>query len=159
MLCTIIIRVQVNLKELLFVSWMYWDEATAGRHSYRVYWSMLADPICLSRITRYGPSLRRQIPYSPFLTDEGVLILHVKTRWLKVTLTWTMYIVIMPLLLIIINRKRGKEVRAGTEKYVLSEWAHSKWVNMTCAEAKQTAVSESAIRGKDPINHIPWYDM
>ena len=32
-----------------------------------------------------------------------------------------MYIVIMPLLLIIINRKRGKEVRAGTEKYVLSE--------------------------------------
>ena len=32
-----------------------------------------------------------------------------------------MYIVIMPLLLIIINRERGTEVRAGTEKYVLSE--------------------------------------
>ena len=30
-------------------------------------------------------------------------------------------IVIMPLLLITINRERGKEVRAGTEKYVLSE--------------------------------------
>ena len=30
---------------------------------------------------------------------------------------------------------------------------------MTCAEAKQAAASESAIRGKDPINHIPWYDM
>ena len=32
-----------------------------------------------------------------------------------------MYIVIMPLLLIIINQERGKELRAGTEKYVLSE--------------------------------------
>ena len=76
-----------------------------------------------NKYTRYGPSLRRQIPYSPFLTDEGVFILHVKTRWLKVTLTCTMYIVIMPLLLITINRERpgGKEVRAGTEKYVLSE--------------------------------------
>ena len=32
-----------------------------------------------------------------------------------------MYIVIMPLLLITISWERGKEVRAGTEKYVLSE--------------------------------------
>ena len=66
-----------------------------------------------------------------------------------------MYLVIMHLLLITINRERGKEVRAGTEKYVLSELI----VNVTCVEAEQAAASESAIRGKDPINHIPWYDM
>ena len=42
-----------------------------------------------------------------------------------------MYIVIMPLLLITISWERGKEVRAGTEKYVLcslgiGDGAHSK---------------------------------
>ena len=76
-----------------------------------------------------------------------------------------MYIVIMPLLLITINRERGKEVRAETEKYVLSESdsmgaeAHHGTVNVTCEETKRAAASESAIRGKDPINHIPWYNM
>ena len=48
-------------------------------------------------------------------------MLNVRTRWLKVILTSTMYIVIMPVLLITINWERGKEVRAGTEKDVLSE--------------------------------------
>ena len=109
--------------------------------------------------TRYGPSLRRQIPYSPFLTDEGVLILNVRTRWLKVILTSTMYIVIMPVLLITINWERGKEVRAGTEKYVLSESEMGLIVNVTCVEGKQAVASESASRGKDSINHLPWYDM
>ena len=70
-----------------------------------------------------------------------------------------MYIVIMPLFLIIINRKRGKEVRAGTEKYVLSELGMGLIVNVTCVEAKQAVASEFAVRGKDSINHIPWYDM
>ena len=70
-----------------------------------------------------------------------------------------MYIVIMPLLLITINWERGKEVRAGTEKYVLSESETGLIVNVTCVEAKPAVASESAIRGKDSINHIPWYDM
>ena len=70
-----------------------------------------------------------------------------------------MYIVIMPLLLIIINRKRGKEVRAGTEKYVLSESEMGLIVNVTCVEAERAAASEYAIRGKVSITHIPWYDM
>ena len=68
-----------------------------------------------------------------------------------------MYIVIMPLLLITISWERGKEVRAGTEKYVLSEMGLI--VNVTCVEAEQAAASESAISGNDSINHIPWYDM
>ena len=70
-----------------------------------------------------------------------------------------MYIVIMPLLLITINLERGKEVRAETEKYILSESEMGLIVNVTCVEAEQAAASESAIRGKDSINHIPWYDM
>ena len=70
-----------------------------------------------------------------------------------------MYIVIMPLLLITINWERGKEVRAGTEKYVLSESEMGLIVSVTCVEAERAAASESAIRGKDSINHIPWYDM
>ena len=70
-----------------------------------------------------------------------------------------MYIVIMPLLLIIINWERGKEVRAWTEKYVLSEVGMVLIVNVTCVEAKRGAASESAIRSKNSINHIPWYDM
>ena len=77
-----------------------------------------------------------------------------------------MYLVIMPLLLITIKQERGKEMRAGTEKYmyVLSEsemgaGAHHGTVNVTCEETKRAAASESAIRGKDSINHIPWYDM
>ena len=70
-----------------------------------------------------------------------------------------MYLVIMPLLITTINRERGKEVRAGTEKYVLSELEMGLVVNVTCVEAKQAVASESAIRGKDSINHIPWYDM
>ena len=32
-------------------------------------------------------------------------------------------------------------------------------VNATCVEDKQAVASESAVRGKDSINHIPWYDM
>ena len=70
-----------------------------------------------------------------------------------------MYIVIMPLLLITINWERGKEVRAGTEKYVLLESEMGLIVNVTCVEAERAAASESAIRGKDSITHIPWYDM
>ena len=72
-----------------------------------------------------------------------------------------MYIVIMPLLLITINRERpgGKEVRAGTEKYVLSESEMGLIVNVTCVEAERAAASEYAIRGKVSITHIPWYDM
>ena len=70
-----------------------------------------------------------------------------------------MYIIIMPLLLITINRERGKEVRAGAEKYVLSELGMGLIVNVTCVEAKQAAASESAIRGKDSITQMPWYDM
>ena len=65
----------------------------------------------------------------------------------------------MLLLLIIINRERGKEVRAGTEKYVLSASEMGLIVNVTCVEAKRAGASESAIRGKDSINHITWYDM
>ena len=57
------------------------------------------------------------------------------------------------------NWERGKEVRARTEKYILSESEMGLIVNVTCVEAEQAAASESAIRGKDSINHIPWYDM
>ena len=70
-----------------------------------------------------------------------------------------MYLVIMPLLLITINQERGKEMRAGTEKYVLLESEMGLIVNVTCVEAKRAASSESAIGGKDSINHIPWYDI
>ena len=70
-----------------------------------------------------------------------------------------MYIVIMPLLLITINWERGKEVRAGTEKYVLSESEMGLIENVTCVEAERAAASEYAIRGKVSITHIPWYDM
>ena len=70
-----------------------------------------------------------------------------------------MYIVIMPLLLITINWERGKEVRAGTEKYVLLESEMGLIVNVTCVEAERAAASEYTIRGKVSITHIPWYDM
>ena len=72
-----------------------------------------------------------------------------------------MYLVITPLLLITIKQERGKEMRAGTEKYmdVLSESEMRRIVNATCVEDKQAVASESAVRGKDSINHIPWYDM
>ena len=72
-----------------------------------------------------------------------------------------MYLVIMPLLLITIKQERGKEMRAGTEKYmyVLSESEMRLIVNATCVEDKQAVASESAVRGKDSITHIPWYDM
>ena len=70
-----------------------------------------------------------------------------------------MYLVIMPLLLITISWERGKEVRAGTEKYVLLASEMGLIVNVTCVEAKQAVASEFVVRGKDSINHIPWYDM
>ena len=71
-----------------------------------------------------------------------------------------MYIVIMPLLLIAINWERGKEVRAGTEKYyVLSESEMGLIVNVTCVEAERAAAPEYATRSKAPTTHIPWYDM
>ena len=50
-------------------------------------------------------------------------------------------------------------MRAGTEKYVLSESEMRLIVNVTCVEDKQAVASESAVRGKDSINHIPWYNM
>ena len=50
-------------------------------------------------------------------------------------------------------------MRAGAEKYVLSELGMGLIVNVTCVEAKRGAASESAIRSKNSINHIPWYDM
>ena len=50
-------------------------------------------------------------------------------------------------------------MRAGTEKYVLLELGMGLIVNVTCMEAKRGAASESAIRSKNSINHIPWYDM
>ena len=46
-----------------------------------------------------------------------------------------MYIVTMPLLLITNNQGRGKEVRAGTEKYVLLESEMGFIVNVICVEA------------------------
>ena len=70
-----------------------------------------------------------------------------------------MYIVILLLLLIIINQERGKEVRTGTEKYVHLELEMGLIINVMCVEAERAASSESAIRGKDSINHIPLYDM
>ena len=48
-----------------------------------------------------------------------------------------MYLVIMPLLITTVNRERGKEVRAGTEKYVLSESEMRLIVNVTCVEAER----------------------
>ena len=60
---------------------------------------------------------------------------------------------------LVTNYYQSEKGERGTEKYVLSESEMGLIVNVTCVEAERAAASESAIRGKDSINHIPWYDM